>query len=256
MAGRAPEGAPDGFAHGGSAVHICALVAARAGRLALVLGAPQHWREAVGYTLIPAELPGEQVAAHADLVPLLNALALRWLGSPAQPLPNQQVYGPSARHAIDRLPPDLTTRTGDPQPLLRLDRAVPRDDLDAAPDGTEVTADGSLPQHPAVVPVVVRAYRVALSAAATPGAATAGILWLPPAAVRLALRGMPLGELFAAPAVEWQPTAHTALPDDAFIYVPADHGERHLLRIAAKYGPRALFLDDASAALAHEGADA
>ncbi|MGZ3716069.1 MAG: hypothetical protein ACXVA4_11675, partial [Ktedonobacterales bacterium] len=77
---------------------------------------------------------------------------------------------------------------------------------------------------------------------APPGAGTAGLLWLAPRALRVALLGVPLADLLAQPSVEWQAAPHVSLPDDVFIFVPADYGERHLLRIAAKYGPSKLGL--------------
>jgi hypothetical protein len=55
------------------------------------------------------------------------------------------------------------------------------------------------------------------------------------------VRGVPLGALLGlargsarlAPGVSW--------PEEALVYLPAEYGERFLLRVAAKYGHHALF---------------
>jgi hypothetical protein len=70
---------------------------------------------------------------------------------------------------------------------------------------------------------------------------TAGALWLPLAALQTLVRGMRVTEALALEGVEARLAVDVALPEDGFIYLPADVGERMLPRIAAKYGERALF---------------
>ncbi len=212
--------------------------------LALVVGARERWREANGYTFIPAELPagdlGENPAAET-LAQSVAAIARRWLGCDAILQPNDATYGPSERHAIDRL---ALATTGDvptpaPLPLLHIERGIPLDELESP----ESAGSPNRNELPPFRRVVVQAYRAALVAESRPGVeTTAGVLWLSPQALRVALRGVPLAELLAQPGVEWQPAPHLSLPGDTFIFVPADYGERHLLRIAAKYGPPKLGL--------------
>lgn len=208
--------------------------------LALIVGGRERWREANGYTFVPAELPAGDLSGEPvveTLAQRVAAIAWRWLGCDASLLPNDATYGPSERHAIDRLA--LATRDApapQPRPLLHLERGVPLDELESLESGD--APNRSAPQS--FRRVVVQAYRAALVAESRPGAETAGILWLSPQALRVALRGVPLAELLAQPGVAWQPAPHLSLPDDTFIFVPADRGERHLLRIAAKYGPQKL----------------
>ena len=220
-------------------LRLLALAIARGGRLALLAQGRAHWHTNAGYTFVPLELPGcvqePQSLPHATA----DGLARRSLGRAARLLASRQLYGPSDEHRIDRLPapPD-----DDPLPLLRLERTAP----------LHVAATPTLRR------VVVTVYRARLAgppALAAPalgdGDGAAGLLWLAPDALRLAMRGMPFAELLAQPAVEWLPAAgegalaeRATLPDDALVYVPADYGERHLLRLVAKYGPEALFQGD------------
>lgn len=223
---------------------IYSLVVARDGMLALVVGGRERWREANGYTFVPADLPAGDLGAKPAVEALAQsvaAIARRWLGCDATLQPNDTTYGPSERHAIDR----LALATGDnvptpaPLPLLHLERGMPLDELESP----ESAGSPNRNEPPPFRRVVVQAYRAALVAEAQPGAeTTAGILWLSPQALRVALRGVPLAELLAQPGVAWQPAPHLSLPDDTFIFVPAEYGERHLLRIAAKYGPQKLGL--------------
>ncbi|MGZ3583888.1 MAG: hypothetical protein ACXWP6_14580 [Ktedonobacterales bacterium] len=219
---------------------ICSLVVARDGLLALIVGGRERWREVDGYTFIPAELPGGELrseAAGETLPQAVAAIARRWLGCDATLVPGEAMYGPSARHAIDRLALAADGDAPAPLPLLQLERGMPLDEESAGNTGTRDS--GSLPPFSRVV---VRAYRATLTDEAQPGAGTAGLLWLAPRALRVALLGVPLADLLAQPSVEWQAAPHVSLPDDVFIFVPADYGERHLLRIAAKYGPSKLGL--------------
>jgi hypothetical protein len=131
---------------------------------------------------------------------------------------------------MDRLPPGPEDV---PLPLLRFAREEP---LLVAPT-------------PVVRRVVVSVYRGRLDGPPILPAETSGLLWLSPDALRLAMRGIPLAELLAHDGARWQGGSTgqpepASLPDDAFIYVPAEYGERHLLRLVAKYGPKALFQDE------------
>jgi hypothetical protein len=222
-------------ANGFGPLRLLALAIAHGGRLALLVDGKAHWQRNAGYTFVPLELPGvvqePQMPPHASA----DGLSRRVLGQATRLIASRQLYGPSDRHRIDRLvaaPDDV------PLPLLRLERTAP----------LYVAATPTLRR------VVVTVYRARLAGppALTPsedGDDAAGLLWLAPDGLRLAMRGMLFAELLARPEVEWLPVvegdAHgRSLPDDALVYVPADYGERHLLRLVAKYGPEALFQGD------------
>lgn len=219
---------------------ICSLVVVRDGWLALVIGGRERWHDANGYTFVPADLPagdlGGEVTVEA-LTQIIATIARRWLGCEAIPLPSDATYGPSERHAIDRLATAADDDT--PLPLLHLERGMPLDEMMESEGDADARDQHGMPPFSRVV---VRAYRAALVAESQPGAETAGMLWLAPQALRVALRGVPLADLLAQPGVGWQPAPHVSLPGNAFIFVPADYGERHLLRIVAKYGASKLGL--------------
>ncbi len=218
-------------------LRLLALAIARRGRLALLAGGRARWERNAGYTFVPLELPGSVQEPRATPHATADGLGRRAFGRTARLIASRQLYGPSERHRIDRLPapPD-----DDPLPLLRLERTAP----------LYVAATPTLRRG------VVTLYRARLAGPPTldarsrAGDETAGLLWLTPHALRLAMRGMPFAELLAQPEVEWLPasvargTEELTLPDDALVYVPADYGERHLLRLVAKYGPEALFQGD------------
>lgn len=227
------RGAADRF----GPLRLLALAVARRGRLALLPAGRARWQRNAGYTFVPLELPGMVQepgdAPHATA----DGLGRRAFGRATRLIASRQLYGPSEQHRIDRLPaaPD-----DEPLPLLRLERTAP----------LHVAATPTLRR----VMVTVYRARIAgppvLTAPSGDGEGAAGLLWLAPDALRLAMRGMPFTELLRQPEVEWLPadiggsTEGERLPDDALIYVPADYGERHLLRLVAKYGPGALFQDD------------
>lgn len=220
---------------------ICSLVVARGGLLALIVGGSERWWEMDGYTFMPAELPAGELdpAMTVGTLPrVLAAIAQRGLGCEGEPLSSEVMYGPSTRHAIDKLA--LASDDDAPAllPLLQLERGMPLGEQENAGSAETHGTRGLTPFGR----VIVRVYRVALAAEAQPGAEAAGLLWLAPKALRVALLGAPLAELLTQPGVEWQAAARVSLPDDAFIFVPADYGERHLLRIAAKYGASKLGL--------------
>lgn len=220
-------------------LRLLALAIARAGRLALLVGGRAHWHTNAGYTFVPLDLPGCVQEPDASPRATADGLGRRAFGCGARLIASRQLYGPSEAHRIDRLPAALDA-DDEPLPLLRLEREAP----------LHVAATPTLRR------VVVTVYRARL--AGPPALAeteagggnrddgAAGLLWLTPGALRLAMRGMPFAELLAQPAVEWLPASARAasLPDDALVYVPAEYGERHLLRLVAKYGPEALFQDD------------
>jgi hypothetical protein len=227
-------------------LRLLALAVAHSRRLALLVGGRPYWQRNAGYTFMPAELPGTVHEPDATAQATADEIARRTLGRATRLIASRQLYGPSEAHRMDRLPASLDDV---PLPLLRLEREAP----------LYVAAT------PMMRCVMVTVYRARLAGppalSATRRDAPAGLLWLSPEALRLAMRGMPFTDLLAQPAVEWQPasaeTASAAMPDDALIYVPADYGERHLLRLVAKYGPEALFQgedrdwDDDAARLAY-----
>ncbi len=204
---------------------LTSIVVAEAGRVALIVGSSGRWSHTPGYTLVPLELPGAESGTEASLQQTVRHLGEALLGRPARVLSSNHVYGPSRRHAIDRLdaPPETS-----PRPLLRVERATP--------------VEGSAGHG--FAPVVVRAYRARLMGRPEPTHAVAGILWATPRALKAAMRGLPMSELLAYADVIWHPSEHTVLPEDALVYVPSEYGERHLLRIVAKYGAEALFQPD------------
>jgi hypothetical protein len=202
---------------------LVALIATRTDQIALLLAGPDRWREASGYTLVPADLPGGQTlpqVSHADAV---YTIARQSLGCTGRILSSTAVYGRSARHAIDRLDP---APGGSPHlPVLRLDRLVP-DETSTIASLTAIHLSVFLTEldgHPVLAP------------------GFAGLLWLALPALRMALRGMPFSDLLALPGVTLERAPAIELPPDAFVYVPGDFGERQLLRVAAKYGRAALF---------------
>ena len=205
-------------------LRLVALALMRRGKVALVLAGPDGWHENSSYVFMSAALPGVMLESTADLAATLDTLALDAFGQTAQVVSSRRVYGPSAAHAIDRLAADPDER---PVPLLRLERGT----LFESSRGSGLRR------------VELRTYLARLDGEPVAASGAAGILWVAPAALRSVLRGMPFAEVLALPGVEWAPAAAVAVPDEAFVYVPADYGERHLVRIAAKYGPAALFQD-------------
>lgn len=213
-------------------LRLLALAIARAGRLALLVGGRASWQTNAGYTFVPADLPGCVHEPGASPRATADGLGRHVFGRAARLVASRHLYGASEAHRIDRLP---ATADDEPLPLLRLEREAP----------LHVAATPTLRR------VVVTVYRARLAGPPTlPSMGSddgaPGILWLAPDALRLAMRGTPFVDLLAQPAVEWLPAASraAALPDDALIYVPAEYGERHLLRLVAKYGPEALFQGD------------
>lgn len=212
-----PDGPP--------AQRLAALVIARDGAIVLVLGGPERWRRLQAYTLAPIELPGGSVAAAMSLSASAAQIATRLLGRPAHALPSKHTYGRTSAHAIDRLNSFLPT---DMPPLIYLERGLP-DEQDATRPPGQVT---------------ISVYRGVLDGDPVPARTIAGLLWLPLPALRQAVRGLPVADLCAMHGVVWRPAPQVNIPGDLFVYVPAEYGERYLLRVAAKYGAVAIFQDD------------
>lgn len=201
-----------------------ALVLARDSAVLLVMGGPERRRQLQSYTLAPIELPGARVPPGTPPASTATSEAERLLGRQARALPSACTYGRTAAHAIDRI--GRCPLEG-PAPLIYLERGVPAENGTFVPQWAEVCA-----------------YRGALAGDPRPSGETAGALVLPLAALRQAIRGLPLDDLLAMRGVEWIPAPGAALPDDLFVFVPAEYGERHLLRVAAKYGARAVFQEE------------
>ena len=205
---------------------LVAAIIARAGKIALLAAGSERWRTTPGYTLVPIALPGGPVDAGEAPASAVTRHCARLVGGAATARSSRATYGPSPAHRIDRLPRD----EGDaPHPLLRYTRGMM----------TEAEAGETIRT------TVIRAYLAAPEDTPTPSVDLAGLLWLTPEALRVAVRGIPFGEVTDLPGgAEWVAGPAHPLPDDAFIYVPGDYGERHLLRIVAKYGRRALESED------------
>lgn len=190
-------------------------------RMALALAPEDRWPDLYGQRMLrlefPSAIPRPGIAAHEQAL----TLCLDVFGCGASLVPTVWTYGPSPRHAIDRQPaasPDA--------PFLRYARLSPPD-----------SAAGHMPR-----PSAIALYRATPADALVPDPRmTAGALWLPLVALRALVRGVRVAEALALEGVEARLAAGVALPDDGFIYLPADVGERMLPRIAAKYGERALF---------------
>lgn len=211
-----------------TAQDLVGVVAASDYRVLMVLGGRDRWRVAGGYTFLPLELPGGICPAGMDPANYAPDLARRWLGCEARVIACPASYGPSAKHRIDRLP-----MTEQPAPLLQVARlAPPAEDANAAEEGT----------MPHLGQMLVRTYLVRIEGEPRPAPESAGLLALPLAALRQAVRGMPLADLLALPKVGYVPPEHAdgANPANALVYVTGEYGERHLLRAVAKYGSEVL----------------
>lgn len=209
------------------AEHVRAALVAVRGQLLLLVGGEARWRRDPGCVFIPLELPGAAVraAGSPESAPeaTLAAIGSRWLGRPLRLVPADITYGPTPAHAIDRLPPH-----GAPAPLLLLERLAPAD-----PErGTGVRR------------VAVEVYRATIDGAhmeeLDPRDDCAGVLLIAWQALRQVVRGLPLADLLARDDVTLHLRPNIALPPEALVYLTAEYGERALLRVAAKYGVRAL----------------
>lgn len=198
-----------------------ALLVTRGDRVALILAGPQQCHERDGYTFLPAELPGSAAEAPDDPQEDATRICGRYLSRVPTLRSSRRLYGPSPRHAIDVLPlQDMRA----PLPLLQLVRFSP------------IEPDSEAPRQ-----VTLRVYLTETSGDVGPAAGVGGLLWLTPRALRTALLGAPLADLLAEKAAELQNGPGVRFPANAFVYVPSEYGERHIVRIAAKYGTEALF---------------
>jgi hypothetical protein len=207
---------------------VCAALTAIHGRVALVVGGEDRWRYDPGCVFIPAELPGGACPddrSPETTVAAITAIGQRWFGCQLHLLPAEVTYGPSAKHAIDRLP-----RHGTPAPLLALERLAPAD-----------------PDHQTGVRrVTVEVFRATTGEAGDtlePQSTCAGLLLLSWRALRQMVRGLPLADLLARADVTLRMRPGVTLPTDALVYLTAEYGERALLRVTAKYGIQALGKD-------------
>ncbi|HEY7782034.1 MAG TPA: hypothetical protein VIC85_17730 [Ktedonobacterales bacterium] len=224
-------------------LRLIALVLVQEGHVALSLGRGEHWRVDAGYTFIPLALPGGAmddsarsalaVDADATLDARIERIGRAHLGQPARVRRGRWCYGASDAHAVDRR---AVSAEDAPGPLLEVRRALPLDD-DHAPGIADVA-------RPPLRSVVVRAYRVALAGPAMPGPETAGLVWLTLDALRRTIGGLPLADWRKLRGARCDIAKDATLPDDAFVYVPGDYGERYLLRAASKYGVEAVLPPD------------
>lgn len=209
-----------------------ALLAIQRQRIALCLAPQARWQDLYGLRTARLELPG---AAHtADAEPEVEALALgpAMLGARVAPLPTRWTFGPSPRHAVDRA---AATEPADEAPFLRFERMLPNDAQDDADASSGATRRA--PQQ-----IGIEVYRAALAEEFTLDARVcAALVWTSVEALRTLVAGMRLGDALALDGVEAHAAPGSRLPDDLLLYLPSDYGERHLARIAAKYGSGALF---------------
>ncbi len=207
---------------------LCAALVTARGRIALVIGGESRWRRDPGCVLIPLELPGGVWPEGRSPEAAIAAIGQRWLGNALHLLAADVTYGPSARHAIDRLPPREA-----PAPLLYLERLAPAD-----PE-----------RHEGVHRIAVAVYRATTDGARDtidtlePRGESAGLLLLSWQALRQILRGLPLVDLLAREDVSVRLRPGVSLPPEALVYLTAEYGERTLLRMTAKYGMQALGKD-------------
>jgi hypothetical protein len=212
---------------------MCGALVKEGGRIALVMGGEECWRHDPGCVFVPLELPG--ASFHEPIAPAeaLAAIGQRWLGYLLQLVPAAVTYGPSATHAIDRLPSPVP---GTPAPLLRLERLAP-----AHPEGAP-----DAPDAPGVRRVTVEVYSATTRKSEDilePQRDCAGLLLLSWQAMRQVVRGLPLADLLARDDVSLRLRPGIALPTTALVYLTAEFGERALLRVVAKYGAQALGKD-------------
>lgn len=210
---------------------LCAALVTVHGRIALMIGGESRWRRDPGCVLIPLELPGGPWPEGYSPEATIAAIGQRWLGNSLHLLAADATYGPSARHAIDRLPPREA-----PAPLLYLERLAPAD-----PERNE-----------RVHRIAVTVYRATIDGdgdgngavnTLEPRGACAGLLLLSWQALRQIVRGLPLNDLLAREDVGVHLRPGVSLPPDALVYLTAEYGERTLLRVTAKYGLQALGKD-------------
>lgn len=210
---------------------LCAGLVTVRGRIVLVIGGEEHWRHDPGCVFVPLELPGGTCTDERSPTAAIAAMAAigqHWLGRPLRLQSASITYGPSAAHAIDRLPPHDA-----PAPLLFLQRLAPADPeqgtgvhrvtvevFAATVDDGDEAGDDLEPQRPC-----------------------AGLALLSWDALRQMVRGLPLTDLRARADVTLRLRSGVSLPPQTLVYLTSEYGERTLLRVAAKYGVQALGKD-------------
>ena len=207
---------------------LCAALVTVRGRVVLMIAGESRWRRDPGYVFIPLELPGDPWPEGRSPEAAIAAIGRHWLGNPLHLLAADVTYGPSARHAIDRLPPRDA-----PAPLLYLERLAPADpERNEGVHRIAVTIYRATPDGPADIADTLE-----------PRGECAGLLLLSWQALRQILRGLPLGDLLAREDVSVRLRPGISLPPEALVYLTAEYGERTLLRVTAKYGMQALGKD-------------
>lgn len=205
-----------------------ALLAIQRQRIALRLAPEAQWQDLYGLRTARLELPGAAHAADAD--PLTAALELgpATFGAVVAALPTRWTYGPSPRHAVDRAAAPEPAAA----PFLRFERMLPQDGATGAAGATRHASQQ----------IGIEVYRAALAEEVMLDAQVcSALVWAPVEALRTLVAGMRLGDALALEGVEAHAAPGSRLPDDLLLYLPSDYGERHLARIAAKYGSGALF---------------
>ncbi|HEX9038021.1 MAG TPA: hypothetical protein VF808_13635 [Ktedonobacterales bacterium] len=202
-------------------VVLVALVT-RNGRLAMTLGPERPWQDAPGRRLAPLEAPSTPGSGSAGQDAALAA-ASDALGLALEPATCAWIYGPSARHAMDRVP-----ALASDAPFLRYDRY----ESSVEPDGTTL---------PPPSRVLVRAYLARASGVRAP--AHNGVVWLPPRALRAVVGGLWMAEFLALDGVQVEEDSalDRSGAEHTLVNTPAQAGERQLLRACAKYGEAILF---------------
>lgn len=205
-----------------STLEHVALMLVRERRIAMALAPASHWPDLYGLRMLRLEFP--HLASKPGAHPHEQALALSVAvyGCGATLLPSVWTYGPSPRHAIDRQPSTHPTDA----PFLHNNRKTP-------PENPADTA----PQN-----ITIEVFRAAPEGEFVPNPQmTAGALWLPLAAIRALTGGMAIAEALSLDGVEAHLAIGVTLPENGFVFLPSDVGERMLSRIGAKYGEGALF---------------
>lgn len=197
---------------------LVSAVIVRDGKIALVAAEQDRWRSVPGYTLVPVELPGGTRNVGEPPEEAVARLCAHFLGASARTLSSRHIFGPSPTHRVDRLAKEIGPP---PYPLLRFERA----EFVSPEHGEERTS------------LVVRAFLAAIEDTPSFNECVSGVLWSTPDMMLTLARGLPFEDIIQLPrGIEWLPNPTYSLPDDAFFYMPAEYGERHIVRIVAKYG--------------------
>lgn len=200
---------------------LVGLLAQRGEHLALRVAPVAAWRPLYRDLLLPVELPGHSCRIDEDPQVAAMSLCQAVFGVTPDPLPGRWMYGPSARHAVDRAAAD-----DDAAPFLRFERMLP--------------GDVSTGEPPRLLAIAVYRARLPAAPPVDPSVA-AGVLWTTISGLRALAAGVRVSEALARDDLDWQPAPGVHLPADGLLFLPSELGERHLIRIAAKYGEHALY---------------